>query len=188
MVIDDTPEDFRPGLNPPRFRLGSLMWAFVFLGAIFALMSYLGSHATLLAILFALAIVAHVAGNCLGTQLRRNGDTPVASATNRTKPRVQKPTPQDFAPTTRLRQRTSLGRPIVIVTGLGTLLGGLLGGSGLLLLIPIESSLSSLSSLALGAAAAGVLGGIWTFLAMSFLQVAGGALWQATREIKNRSP
>ena len=42
----------------------------------------------------------------------------------------------------------------------------------------------TVSNVVLGVVAAGVLGGIWTFIATSFLQVAGSAIWQAVKEPK----
>ena len=166
------------------------MWAFVVLGVIFALIGYLGSYSTLLIILFVLAVVAHVAGNVLGTQLRNNGDTPLGADGYKTgrRIRVRKATPADFAPVTRLGDHSSLGRPIVIVTCAGTVLGAVAGGAGLFLLVHEELSVSTIGSITLGMLAAGVLGAIWTFLAASFLQVACSALRQATREAKKRSP
>ena len=188
MPNKDVRDDYRPGLEPPRFKLGSLMWGFVVLGVIFSLISYLGSHATLLVVLFVLAVVAHVAGNALGTQLRSNGDrrSPGVGGSNLTD-RSHTATPADFAPTTQLGNRSSLGRPIVVITSVGTVFGAVAGGLGLSLVMQQEVSVSAVGSLTLGMFAAGVLGGIWTFLAASFLQVSSNALRQATRDTKKRS-
>ena len=185
MPTNEVLDDHRPGLEPPRFRLGSLMWALVVLGVIFALIGYLGSQATLGIVLLVLAVAAHVAGNALGTQLRNNGDTRSPSANESSSGnRPHTAAPADFAPTTRLGDRSSLGRPIVVVTCVGTVFGAVAGGLGLFLVAQQEMSIGSVGSIALGMLAAGVLGGIGTFMAASFLQVACDALRQATRDAK----
>ncbi len=178
-------DDRRPGLKPPRFGLATLMWAIAVLGVLFALISYLGSHATLLLILFALAVVAHVAGNALGTRLRANGDTPLPEreGDRYEPPQTRVPGQGDFAPTTKLHDRGALGLPIAIATAAGVVAGGLLGGA---LLGLVAQPAPSWPAVLLGAAACGVLGGIWTFIAFGFIQVAGGAVWQATRDPSGR--
>lgn len=173
-------DDHRPGLNPPRFSLASLFFGVAVLGVLFAAITYLGTYATLLVILFVLTIAAHVAGNSLGTQLRDNGDKPQI---------VDGPSPQkrrrsganDFAPPSQLHQRSTLGKPIFITTGVGIVAGAALGGYGLVSLMEHPT----IVTIAFGITASGVLGGIWTFAASSFLHVTSGAIRQASRGTKS---
>ncbi|MDA1050376.1 MAG: hypothetical protein O3C40_07825 [Planctomycetota bacterium] len=174
-------DDHRPGLKPPRFSLSSLFLAVAVLGILFAAMNYFGSYATLLLILFALTVAAHVAGNALGTQLRENGNRHPAA--NHDALQQQRPpiASTDFAPTSQLHDRTALGRPIHITTFIGSVAGAVLGGYGLTTLMERPT----LHAIALGVIASAVLGGIWTFAASSFLQVASSALRQAARDTKH---
>jgi hypothetical protein len=170
-----------PHVRPPRFGLKALLWSVTLVAVSCALFSYLGSHAMVLLVLLALAIFAHVAGNAVGTRLRALGDMPPPEQRNPSADQDRKLVSSDFAPTTRLRQRSPLGRPIAFVTAAGAVLGGVLGG---ILFVRMMGRPVTVSNIALGVTAAAVLGGIWTFVATSFLQVAGSALWQATKEPK----
>jgi hypothetical protein len=173
-------DDRRAGLPPPRFSLATMLWVVGALGVLFAAMTYVGSYAMLLLILFALAIFAHVAGNALGTRLREHGDRPLRSdgETPTKSPAWQRAADSDFAPTTRLGTRYALGKPTLIATVVGVVLGGVLGGGGLTLMM----ERMTVSTVGLAVFASAVLGGIWAFLAASFVQVSFGAAWQATRD------
>lgn len=150
------------------------------LGVLFAVANYIGSYATLLLIFFALTIAAHVAGNALGTQLRENGDRRKDADRDGVQLARRPVASTDFAPASQLHYRSALGRPIFITTVTGIVTGAVLGGYGLTTLMEHPT----LASIALGVIASGVLGGIWTFGASSFLQVASGALRQAARDSK----
>jgi hypothetical protein len=152
------------------------MWIVALLGVFFALINYLGSHATAVIVLFGLVVFAHVAGNAIGTRLRASGSRLANRAQTTNLQRSEAPT---FAPATRLRQRKSLGRTIIVVTTAGIVVGALVGGLGFSLL---ANQPVTIASVAMGATASAVLGGIWTFMAASFVQVAIGAAWQASRE------
>lgn len=147
----------------------------------FASIGYFGAHASLGLFVLVLAIAAHVLGNAMGTRLRELGNRrPEADEPGRSE-RIGRLAESDFAPASPLRQRSSLGRPIVIVTIGGTLVGGVCGGLAFMRMMrpPLSPSI-----VILGFFAAALLSGIWSFIAGSFVQVAGGALWQATRESK----
>jgi len=178
--VEPNLDDHRPGLRPPRFSLATLFFTIGLLGVLFAAMSYLGSYATLLFILFTLTVAAHVAGNAIGTQLRNNGDHPPMASGDATRDRRRPITVQDFAPPSQLRQRSALGKPILITTVMGSAAGAMLGGYELTMLMKQPT----LIAVALGVIASAVLGAIWTFAASSFLHVASGALRQATRDAK----
>ena len=176
------PNDRRAGLQPPQFRLGTMMWLVAALCVLFSLMGIVGSQGTLLLVLLFFAIVAHVAGNAIGTRLRRNGDVRPAAdradamaAAERASRRL---TESDFAPTTSLSERFPLGLIIVVMTVLGMLLGGAVGGYVLAML---NWERATWFSIAFGALFSSVLGGIAGFLASSFLRVMTRALLQAER-------
>jgi len=164
--------------------LAFLLSAITGLAVFFAATNYLGSYATALTILFGLAVFAHVAGNALGTRLRDNGDRPLPpdDGTVLKKPKWRRATESDFAPATRLRERSALGKPTLIATGIGTVLGGSLGSYWLISQMTRVTPLTA--GLAIGAAA--ILSGFWTFLAASFCQIALGAVWHAVRQPDRR--
>jgi hypothetical protein len=83
-----------------------------------------------------------------------------------------------FAPVTRLSQRTSLGWLPVIVTLLGGVSGAIVGAVSLQRTHP---DTGSMSTLAVGATASGVLAALFSFWLFSLLQVFVGAWWQAHR-------
>lgn len=124
-----------------------------------------------------LSVIAHVAGNAIGTRLRELG--------GRRKPKLSeggsvsapdRPAAHDFAPVTRLGQRTSLGWPIVVGTAAGTLAGGI--GGGVWTMFNAQGHVDPFS-VAIGVLAFAVLNGIGAFVIFGFLQVGIGALRQA---------
>jgi hypothetical protein len=172
-------DDRRPGLQPPQFGLAALMVAVTIFASLFALFHYAGMLASVIAIFFLLCVVAHVAGNAIGTQLRDVGSQdPSAKAA---KNRFRAAMPNDFAPVTRLRERYSLGKRNVAITLIGTVVGGLLGGGGLLWLGGWKTTWVVA---ALGFGASAVLGGIWTFAASSFVHVMLGAWFHAAKDLR----
>ena len=181
--MNSTPTpDSPPPLTPPRFGLGTLLfWVAVFC-AWLASYSLLGATGAFALGLLILAIVAHVAGNAIGMRLRQHAaERPPADHESPPPQRSRLPrlATDDFAPATRLRQRDSLGKPIFYFTALGSLACAILGGYWLTQLL---GDAATMANIGLGVFASGVLGAIWSFVAGSFLQVAGTALWQASRE------
>jgi hypothetical protein len=172
-------DEFRPGLRPPQFRLRTLLLAMTALAAVFASFGVLGAYGVPAVILLLLCVAAHVAGAKLGARLRDNGDRPVDAAGNAVslRPR-QRLSSHQFAPATRLSQRYSLGLPLLIVTAVGVLLGALLGGAGLAWL---NWEKANAFSIAFGALASGVLGGIGGFWIGSFIHVTTAAGLEARR-------
>jgi hypothetical protein len=154
------------------------------LGVLFAVSHYFGSYGAAIAILFALIVAMHVIGNALGTRLRDLGDTPLSStgsAAQSTSPR--RLTTADFAPLTRLRQRISLGKRILILTVLGAVAGGLLGLFGIEWL---SGEPAEWPVLAAGTGACAVLGAIWSYAISSFLIVTVGEFLHADRNSQPR--
>jgi len=185
-MVTPIPDDRRAGLPPPQFRLATLLWGVALLAVLSAMVSYFGAHSALILILFALAVAAHVAGNALGTQLRSNGDRPLSLDDGRQSPArtFRAPTADEFAPTTKLHHRNSLGLPIVIATFTGGVATAILGG--LVMLFALHPS-PTWTAVIVGTLACCALGAMWTFAAFSFIQVTGGAFWQASRKVDRDS-
>jgi len=159
-----------------------MLWGVALVAVLCAAVSYFGLHSALVLLLFALAIAAHVAGNALGTQLRANGDRPLPRVGGEPAvlPTRQAPAAEDFAPSTELRERRSLGLPIVIATIAG---GGLAAGLGGLVMVALSAQAPTWTAIIAGTLACGALGAIWTFLAFGFVQVTWSAARQATRNV-----
>ena len=165
----------------PQFRLSTLMWLTTLIGGCLALVTYIGAWAAMVVGLFALMIIAHVAGNAIGMKLRQSGDS-----LTRQEPLPgfdanlpKRPIAESFAPTTQLRERKSLGLPVIIATGVGFLLGAALAIGLLPAMLDPKPAWEALIAAAI---ACGVLGSLATFAGFSFIQVATHALWQATSE------
>ncbi|MDX1947846.1 MAG: hypothetical protein SFU86_20780 [Pirellulaceae bacterium] len=170
--MSDFPADRRRTLRPPQFGLRTLLLTVTACAVLFALARWFSPITVAGVILLALSIAAHVAGNAIGTRLRDIGNEPSLP------PRSGSPQPRDFAPVTRLGQKSSLGWPIVFGTGAGALLSGI--GGGVWTLASGTESVGPLN-VAVGIIAFGVLGGIGTFVVFGFVQVAIGAIRQALR-------
>lgn len=173
----------RPGLRPPRFGLATLMMGVSLLALLFAVLHYVGMLASVITIFFLLCVIAHVAGNAIGTQLRHLGNLPEQDSNSPAdKRRMRFASPSDFAPVTRLRERYSLGKRHVAITLVGAVVGGALGGCGLLWL---GGGTLPWVVCVLGFGASAVLGGIWSFAASSFVHVLLGAWFQAAKDVRH---
>ncbi|MCH7726903.1 MAG: hypothetical protein IH991_10530 [Planctomycetes bacterium] len=178
-------EDDHPrGLEPPQFRLSTLLWVVAFLCAIFALMATVGPMAAWGLILLVLAVFAHVAGNSLGTKLRDNGDQTVTGDRKSGRASLRRKIRRnEFAPATNLSERYSLGITTIIITGTGAILGVILGG-GFLALANLERL--NWASLTVAGVASGVIGGLFGFLISGFVYVTLIAYFQAMRHEKRK--
>jgi hypothetical protein len=177
------PTDRRAGLPPPQFRLSTLMLLMAVMGAIFALSGILGAYGTFWLVIFVLAALGHIAGNALGMRLREHGDRPLTPdeaggevGGSRSPAAVRE---IQFAPATRLRERSSLGLPLLLVTVSGVLSGGGVAAYWLLAFTTL-----SVPTVVVAVIAFSALGGIWTFLMYSFLAVFFGTLRHESVEKK----
>jgi hypothetical protein len=173
-------KDKRSALRPPRFSLAAMFVVVAIFAVLFATATYVGLYATLLLVLFALTVLAHVAGNAIGTQLRDSGNRQPRDDTSGWRQKQAPLESYDFAPTSQLHHRTSLGRTIVITTVSGSIAGAVSGGYGLATLMERPTW----QVVAIGVIASAVLSGIWSFAATSFFKTAVSALRQATRDAK----
>lgn len=170
-------EQPRPVLQPPRFRLRTLLVLVAACCLLLVVLNALDPYGKFATIMLVLTITAHFVGASLGHRLRDVGSRPAAGA----KPlsmaeRYPRVAPQQFAPATRLSHRRGPGRLIVVMTVSWALVGAV-GGATLLYLVNGERS--SLLNVASGAAAFAVLGAIWGFALASFLQEILTAIFEA---------
>ena len=173
------PSDYRRPLRPPQFTLRTLILLITLLAILFSLVNLV--HPVVMAglVLLALLIVAHVAGNVIGTRLREMGDRPVTKDGREVPPRPfdRNVDQSSFAPPSDLARRASLGLPILIVTAAGVLTGGFAGG----LWGYLSAGSDGWLNIVVGIVAFGFLGGFGSFAAFSFTQVILSAWWQASR-------
>ena len=178
-------DDRRSGLGPPRFRLGTLLLIVTALCIVLASYRWIGPYGAMMIGVFVIAILAHIAGNWLGTQLREIGDRPAPDEDAENLPvthglakgtgNVQ---PQHFAPVTHLRGRAPLTRAVLIAV-VSAFAAGAAGGA---LVVWFFSPTSPTWAMFIcGATAFGVLAAIWAFLVAAFVQSGWKALSQATK-------
>ena len=170
------PDDDLGGLKPPQFRLRTLLYAIGLLGILFALVPVIGGYAVVWLIVFVLAIAAHVAGNAIGTALRDSATRALASSAP---PPHYVPHDTDFATPTQLRERGRLGLTVLVITIVGTLTSAAGGGY---YLIRQNWDAATPASVTTAVIVCGVLGGIASFLAGSFITVTVAAIVQAARD------
>src|SRR5688572_27186209 len=114
-------------LPPPRFGLRTLLLVVTGCAVIFAMSNWLSPIALAGVVMLVLCVIAHVAGNAIGTRLRELGPSRRSGRDSAAEP-LARPQGADFAPVTRLSQRQSLGWPIILGTAGGTLAGAVGGG------------------------------------------------------------
>lgn len=160
--------DVRSGLRPPQFRLRTLLAGVALLCALLAVAKLLSPAAVLVLIVIVLSIVAHVAGNALGTQLRDRGNRRLNSASSPSPHQPPTLTQEHFAPPSKLSSRYSLGLivvPFIVVGSIGAAVGG-----GFWLANTVREK-ATLANMSLGVGAFAVIGGILGFLSGTFLKV-----------------
>jgi hypothetical protein len=134
-------------------------------------------------IFLVLCVIAHVAGNVIGTRLRELGSHSPASDVGRSGELTRaKPNSADFAPPPRLGERQALGWPIFFAT-LAGIFSGAVGGV-VWTLVSSRGPVGALN-LGVGGLAFAVLGGIMSFAAFGFVQVGLSALRQASADPRN---
>lgn len=144
-----------------------------------AISKVLSAATTALLGLLIFCVVAHVAGNAIGTYLRdRPSDrlTPGSDFRDPTSDSIQ------YAPVTGLSQRRSLGLIVPLFVMLGTMTGA---GLGSWLLVISLGSKATWANLTLGTSAFAVLGGFSGFGMSTFVKVVIGANIEAWREPYN---
>ena len=138
-----------------------------------------------LAVLLLFVVMAHVLGNALGTQLRQSSQhaRPLELDDNVPNPGSAKDE-NVFAPATRLSHHTQLGLGTKICTGIGAVIGAIVGGGVLWWSMKGDASIPAMG---LGVVSCAVLGGFAGFGMSSLLGVLGGAVVQAHQDPKPNS-
>jgi hypothetical protein len=172
----------KPTLPPPQFGLRTLLLLVTACAMLAALSQWVTPVVIACVAFLMLCVVAHVAGNWMGTRLRdaapRQSPDDVAPAGFE----HGKPAAGDFAPASRLGQRTNLGWPIVVAAALGVISGA--AGGAVWTLVSSRGPIGWMN-VAVGGLAFAVLGGIMAFAACGFVQVGLSALRQAHSDPKS---
>ena len=171
----------RRALPPPQFGLRTLLGIVTACAVLAALSQWVTPVTIACAVFLILTVIAHIAGNVIGTRLRDLGSYP-RSADDATGLPHDRPKADDFAPATHLGRRQRLGWPIVIAT-LGGIVTGALGGV-LWTLLASQGPVGPLN-IGVGGLAFAILGGIMAFAAFGFVQVGLTALRQAMIDPKH---
>ena len=180
-TIESQPKQ-RKALEPPQFSLATLFWVIACLGVLFALMSAAGPIGGFALLLLVLAILAHVAGNKLGTRLRSFGNEKVVDLDDhRQKPRRTEDARLVAAPPSSLSHTANVTWTMLIFSAVGAVS---LGVTGSALLIWLAWSELNLATTIVAVLSPTVLGGIIGFAVSSFTQTAGGAWREASFSYK----
>ncbi len=175
-LAPQTNEPPRPALGSPRFSLASLMIAIGGLGVLFAAMSAVGPLGAFALLMLVLAIIAHVAGNSIGTRLRSFGSTQVDDRCDAAQRQLDRSTYNSPPPASNLSHRTKATKTMIGFTIAGAAIVGSMGSA---LLIWITWQQLNLATAIVAILSPTVLGGLLGFTVSSFTQTAGGAIWEA---------
>lgn len=129
-----------------------------------------------------LCVLAHVAGNSIGTRLRdcakRQRGERFTGDDSHPSSGFARPAADQLAPTTRLGEHRRLGWPIMVATLTGVILSGI--GGGVWTALASRGPVGPLN-IGVGVIAFAFLGGMVAFALGAFTQVLAGAIWQALR-------
>ena len=148
--------------------LRTFSWLAVVIGVVVAAVGWFGIAGTLALLVVLACVAAHVAGNAIGTSIRdaTDRDTPARSVDTTVVPAPR--------PLTLLERGESLGRLVPVSAGVGSLAGGLIGTSCLVVFVG-----SSVPGALLGGVSSAVIGGIGGFLIAGFIEVVRSAFCEA---------
>ncbi|MEM8678117.1 MAG: hypothetical protein AAGF97_02075 [Planctomycetota bacterium] len=175
LLPDAPPEDHRRGLKPPQFGVVGLLIFMTLIALVLAIGQTQGPLLASVVALLALAVIAHVAGNAIGTRLRDEGSQPM-QAVQESRPKTAES--HHFAPTTQLSQKKRIGLPTLLISALFALTGAAAGGA---LLAHFNWNRLTVANLTLSVVSCGVLAGLWGFWLCSFAKVALHAWQEALR-------
>jgi hypothetical protein len=147
------------------------MLAMLLFGLLLATAKTVGALPTMVLVIFALSIGAHVAANALGTRLRDHGGQGADPG-----PMILPTPPSTPIATTNLSHHESLGWPLWFSIALGLIFGGV---GGAILFTSTDAERATFSNTLLGSLAFAVIGGMVGFLGGSFIQVVYRAWHQA---------
>jgi hypothetical protein len=145
-------------------------WLVVVVAIACAAIGWLGIAGWIAVAVVIASVGMHVAGNALGTTLREAADRDLARLRHRTAVPAAVPRPKP----TRLERRQSLGRLVPVSATIGATVGGLSGAAALTTLTS-----ASIAGAALGGVSSAVIGGLFGFLAASFVEIIRTSLREA---------
>ncbi len=149
-------------------RQSTFVWLAVMLGLACAAISWLGLAGWLAVVVVVASIAMHVAGNCIGTNLRDAADQRLERVSKEPLAALPHQAPSH------LQQHSSLGRLVPVSACIGAVCGGLTGSVALVVLAS-----ASLAGAILGGISSAVLGGLFGFLAASFIEILRTSLREA---------
>lgn len=144
-------------------RLVTYSWLTVVIAVAFAAIGWLGLAGWMAVVVVVASIAMHVAGNALGTKMREAADRERAARPNQLLP---EPFPLPDAAPNKLERHETLGRLVPISAGIGATVGGV---TGTVMLATLTRS--SVAGAILGGASSAVIGGLFGFLAASFVEI-----------------
>jgi hypothetical protein len=149
-------------------RLATYSWLTVVLGVACAAVGWLGLPGWLALAVIAASVAMHMAGNAIGTSLRDATDRSLERVPGTASP------PLPPRPPAHLERRTSLGRLVPVSACIGGVCGGLAGTVALLRLAS-----ASMAGAVLGGLSSAILGGLFGFLAASFVEIVRTSVGEA---------
>ncbi len=166
------------GARPLQFGLRTLFLGVTAMCALLALMGAAGGFWSVMITWFLILVAIHVSANAWGTKAA-GGDHPRVEDDD-PPPRIPRGGMTASArsmPTAHLRERTPIGKPMLVITAIGALAGGTLGTAALAAEYWARSGLAAMS---VGGLSSAVLGGFVGFLASSFVDAGARAWSEAT--------
>jgi hypothetical protein len=152
-------------------RLVTYTWLTVVIAVACAAIGWLGLAGWMGMVVVLASIAMHVAGNAIGTRMQEAADKERAA---RPHDFQQVASPLPASSPTRMERHDALGRLVPVSAGIGATVGGLTGTMMLTLL-----TRSSLAGAVLGGASSAVIGGLFGFLAASFVEILRSSLRDA---------
>lgn len=164
-----------PQLGPPQFGLRTMLLIVATVGVLLGLSQWMSPISFAALLLLILSIIAHIAGNVIGTRLKQQAkrseptQEPLTSSANASL------RDHHHAPTTKLGHRHSLGWLPLASALVGFAIAALAGAVWTTSLLGRDFDWSTIS---IAAAAFGALGGFGGFLVVGF----GKAFWDAWQQ------
>lgn len=157
-------------------RLATYAWLTVVLGLACAAVGWLGMAGWIAVAVIAASVAMHVAGNAIGTNLRDATDRRLERSLS-----SEATHPLPARPPAHLERRTSLGRLVPVSVCIGGTCGGLAGTAALLRLAS-----ASAAGAVLGGISSAILGGLFGFLAASFVEIVRTSIGEAIAAERHR--
>jgi hypothetical protein len=167
-------------LGPPQYGLRTLLIVVSAAAVLLGLWQWLSPVTFAGVVLLILSVLAHVAGNAIGSRLR-DGGLPAMTAPDPERPAPTLLDDHHFAPATKLSERHPLGWVPLVSAAIGFVIGAAGGAIGAAILLAKNFDWFAVI---LGAFAFGALGAFGGFLVVGFCKALGEAWHEAAREPK----